>query len=175
MRTSSWLAAILLSAASSAALAERVVILPFNTLNVAPNQQWISKGVQENLAADLGRNGLEPLPYNAQVIVEDNATAVRIARTLNAPYVVRGAVQVVGGDVRLTAQLIDTRTGDTVRTALVTGTTDTLLRLEDQLAGQIRGTPEAQPATAGALPAAAPIIVPQAQPQVIVISQPEPV
>jgi len=179
MKVTAWTIGILAAvAASTSALADqRVMILPFNGLNLGANQQWIGKGVQENLAADLGRNGVDPVPYNTQVIIEDNVTAARIARGQNAPYVIRGSVQVVGNDLRITAQLIDVASGGTLRTGLVTGPADNLLKLEDQLAAQIRGA-DAQPATATAgAPAPAtstPMIISQ-QPQVIVVSQPEPI
>lgn len=174
MNRSSLLAVVCaLSLASSALADDRVLILPFNSLNVPAPQQWIAQAVQENLVADLGRTpGIIPIASGSQVIIEDNATAARLARNANAPYAVRGAAQLVGDDVRLTAQLIDSRTGDTLRTALVTGKAADLLKLEDQLASQIRGT---DTAASTPTPAAAPptIIVPSA-PNVIVVSQPQP-
>src|SRR4051812_6049562 len=95
--------------------AQRVLVIPFSGLNVPESQQWISKGVQENIVADFGRTaGISPVAFAGQVIVEDNATAARIARQASTDLVVRGATQVVGDSVRITAQLIDAKSGDTV-------------------------------------------------------------
>jgi TolB-like protein len=156
-----------------AAESQRVLVVPFAVLNVPESQQWISRGVQENLVADFGRTPtFSPIAFQGQVIVEDNGTAARLAKQASAAYAVRGAAQMVGENVRLTAQLIDAKTGDTVSTASVTGPTSTLLKMEDELSAQLRGVSSAAPAVAVA-PAAAPAAqqVP-VQPQVIVITQP---
>jgi len=182
MKSFSWLLAVAAGAVlSGAALGDdRVLIVPFDVMNVPEAQQWIGRGVQENLVADMGRNGgMDPILFQGQVIVEDNATAARLARNANAPLVIRGAAQMAGGDVRLTAQLIDSKSGDTVRTALVTGPTGDLLKLEDELARQLRSAavPPAPTAPAASAPAtpAVPVMVPVAPSQIIVISQPQPV
>jgi TolB-like protein len=158
-------AAALLVAASMAQGAERVLVLPFSVLNVPESQQWIGKGVQENIVAEFGRSGeFAPVAFQGQVIVEDNATAARLARTAQSPYAVRGAAQAVGDQVRLTAQLIDAKSGDTLRTASVTGQSDNLLKMEDELAAQLRGyaQPAATPNAAPAAPASpAPVVVQQ--------------
>ena len=102
----------------------RVLVIPFNVLNVPEGQQWIGQGVQEMLIADLGRSGnLIPMTFPGQVIVEDNATAIRVAKNAGAAYAIRGSAQVVGNLVRITAQVIDVSNGDIVQTAAVTGAT----------------------------------------------------
>ncbi|HVT79274.1 MAG TPA: hypothetical protein VHM90_01345 [Phycisphaerae bacterium] len=172
------LAAAVLLTATGAARADnaRVLVVPFSVLNVPESQQWIGRGVQENVVADFGRSGdFTPIAFQGQVLVEDNATAARLARNAQSPYAVRGAAQQVGGEIRITAQLIDAKTGDTLRTASVTGPSDNLLKMEDQLAAQLRGVATDPPATAGTATAAAPaapmtpIIIQPSQPQVIVV------
>ena len=54
------------------------------------------------------------------------------AKAASPPLAVRGA-QMVGGNVRLTAQVIDAKSGDTLSTASVTGPVNDLLKLEDDL------------------------------------------
>jgi len=155
----------------------RVLVVPFSALNVPDSHQWISRGIQENLVADFGRAGgtFDPITFQGQLIVEDNATAARLARQASATLAVRGAAQMVGANIRLTAQLIDAKTGDTVNTASVTGPTSDLLKLEDELSAQLRGVSVGNvnptgPAGAGAPPAAPP--GQPAPPQIIVIAQP---
>ena len=154
--------------------AERVLVIPFATLNVPADQQWISKGVEETIVSDLGRaGGLAPVPFEGQIVVEDNATAVRLARQASADLAVRGAAQVVGYHVRLTAQLIDAKTGNTVNTAMATGPVRDLLQLEDQLSAQLRGVPMPATAAGGAAPATMPMdataAVPAQAPQIIIV------
>jgi TolB-like protein len=173
---------------------DRILVIPFNTMNVPANQQWIAQAAQESLVADLGQvKGLIPVTFSGQVIVEDNATAARLARTNNATFAIRGSAQVVGDNIRLTAQLIDAQSGDTLRTALVTGLTADLFKLEDDLTAQICGTtasPIVSPTTVAAVPATTattsssyvgpvvqptPVIVENPAPQVVVVTQPEPI
>jgi TolB-like protein len=133
------------ASAATASSQARVLVIPFLTLNLPSDKQWIGKAVQETLIADLGRaTGYSPIAFPGQIIVEDNATAVRLARELDggaAAYAVRGSAQFVNNEVRLTAQLIDARTGDTLATSIVTGKFDDLLKLEDDLAGQLSAGP----------------------------------
>ena len=80
-RTSLFAALCAFTLATSALADDRVLVLPFNSLNVPAPQQWIAKAVQENLVADLGRTpGVIPISSSSQVIIEDNATAARLAQ-----------------------------------------------------------------------------------------------
>jgi TolB-like protein len=117
----------------------RVLVIPFTTLNVGDNQEWIGRAVQEDIIADFGRtNQFLPVAFQGQIVVEDNATAVSLAHKADATLVIRGSAQMVGPDLRITAQMIDARSGDTVTTASVTGPTADLLKLEDGLSAQLR-------------------------------------
>ena len=132
------------------------MIIPFSVLNVPESQQWIGKGVQENLIADLGRSGAySPLAFQGQVVVEDNAAAVRLAKNANTALVIRGAAQMVGDQVRITAQVIDANSGETIRTASVTGPTGDMLKLEDQLSAQLVRKGDQDPPSAPVLSATA--------------------
>jgi TolB-like protein len=122
----------------------RVMVIPFSTLNVPAEQQWIGKAMQESLMADLGRD-LTAVSFDGQTIIEDNPAAARVAREASVPYAVRGSAQVVNGEVRLTAQMIDAKTGETVGTAIATGPVNDLFKLEDQIAAQLHGGPAAGP------------------------------
>jgi TolB-like protein len=186
----------LLALAATAALGasaradDRILIIPFSAINVPANQLWVAQATQESLIADLGQvKGLIPIAFSGQVIVEDNATAARLARSNDATLAIRGSAQVVGGNIRLTAQLIDAQSGNTLRTALVTGATADLFKLEDDLAAQIRGTSAAATNAVTAVPATttttatyvgpvvtpAPVVIENPTPQVVVVTQPEPV
>jgi TolB-like protein len=117
----------------------RVLVIPFSTLNVADNQLWIGRAVQEDIIADFGRtHQFMPVGFQGEITVEDNATAVSLAHKADANLVIRGAAQMVDQNLRITAQLIDARSGDTVTTASVTGPTSDLLKLEDGLAAQLQ-------------------------------------
>jgi TolB-like protein len=178
MRTSLWTVAAVMALAGAARGDEtRVLVIPFNTLNVPQEQQWMGKGVQEAVVADLGRSGnVTPVSFTGKVIVEDNATAARLARSAQSTLAIRGTVQAVGSDVRLTAQLLDARNGDILRTASAAGPAAELLKLEDELGAQLKTPAEAPVAT---VPATAPAPVAPgapatASPQIIVVMPPAP-
>ncbi len=184
--TRSWRAASLAAAmmmATGAAWADgtRVLVIPFSAINVPESQQWITHGVQESLVADFGRAGVgganySPVAFQGKVVVEDNATAARLAQQASTALVVRGSVQVVGAEVRLTAQLIDAKTENTVSTASATGPATDLLKLEDEVSAQLRGVAGAATAGMAGGTGAAPQTVqpvagvpPVAQPQIVIV------
>ena len=117
----------------------RVLVIPFATLNVPEGEEWIGRGVGEAIVADFGHaRAFSPIAFKGQLLVEDNATAISLAHKANADYVIRGAAQRVDQTLRITAQFIDARNGDTLAAATVTGSAKDLLKLEDDLSSQLR-------------------------------------
>ena len=117
----------------------KVLIIPFATLNVQEGEEWIGRGVEETIVADFGHDrAFSPIAFKGQLLVEDNATAISLAHKANADYVIRGAAQRVDQTLRITAQFIDSRNGDTIAAATVTGSAKDLLKLEDDLSSQLR-------------------------------------
>jgi TolB-like protein/predicted Ser/Thr protein kinase len=64
----------------------------------------------------------------------DPATAGRIGRLLGADYVITGAVQKAGGQVRLSAKRLDAETGAALEAVVVDGDRGKLFALQDRLA-----------------------------------------
>jgi TolB-like protein len=128
--------------------APRVLLFPFSSIHLSNDDAWMTKSVQENLIATLDRSeSFSPTAYAGKLVVEDNQAAARNARQSNFPYAIRGSIQIVDTQVRLTAQLVDSRNGNSLRTAIATGPAADLLKIEDdlsaQLLGQARGGPAA--------------------------------
>jgi len=69
--------------------------------------------------------------------VVDQATAVRLARLLNAHYMVTGIIFDVRGDFRIDARLIDVETSQVIRTQRVRGRLDNIFELVTQLSTQL--------------------------------------
>ena len=117
----------------------KVLVIPFVTLNVPEGEEWIGRGVEESIVADFGHaRAFSPIAFKGQLLVEDNASAIALAHKANADYVIRGAAQRMDQTLRITAQFIDARNGDTLAAATVTGSAKDLLKLEDDLATQLR-------------------------------------
>ncbi len=128
---------VILAAAGVAQAKDRVLVVPF-TIDASEPQSWMAKGVQENIAATLDRTSdVSGVASRGNAAVKDNAAAASLARAAQSSYAVRGVARTDGDAVTLMADLIDARTGDTVRSAAIMGSTSGLLKLEDQLAAQL--------------------------------------
>ena len=89
------------------------MVLPFTNMGSDPKQQYFSDGITEELTGALGQNAA------LHVIAWDTASKYRgstqsatdIGRALNVADVVHGSVEREGGEVRISAELVDARTG----------------------------------------------------------------
>ena len=153
--------------------AERVLVLPFTALHLSEEDAWISKSVVENVIATLDQSGTYATTLSAsKVVIEDNQMAARNARQSNFPYALRGSIQVVDSQVRITALLIDSRNAQSVRTAIATGPVADLLKVEDDLTGQLLGrAPASGPIAAATAAAATVAAAPAAQPPIQIYIQ----
>ena len=91
-----------------------VAILPFTNMSGDPEQQYFSDGITEDIITDLSRfHALFVIARNSSFQYRDKAIDVkRVGRELGVQYVVEGSVRRVGSRVRITAQLIDAKTGN---------------------------------------------------------------
>ena len=104
----------------------RVAILPFVNLSQAPADEWLGVGIAETVAAELSRApGLTVVRH----VGEGDATAPE--------WVVRGAYQRIGEQIRITATLIGGAAGAPRHTGTVDGPIDELFALQDAIAAEI--------------------------------------
>ena len=78
-----------------------------------PGQDYFSDGITEDLITDLSRiSGLLVIARNSTFTYKGTPTNVQqIARELGASHVLEGSVRRAGNRIRVSAQLIDGRTG----------------------------------------------------------------
>jgi adenylate cyclase len=90
-----------------------VAVLPFANLSGAPEQEYFSDGVTTDIITRLSKHRwLDVVARNTSFGFRGKSIDVRELRTiLNVDYVVEGSVQRGGDRVRVSVQLIDTRTG----------------------------------------------------------------
>ncbi|HVS72807.1 MAG TPA: hypothetical protein VHQ47_16240 [Phycisphaerae bacterium] len=147
----------------------RVLVFPLRPIHLTQDTDWVPKSVNENVVDALDRSEqYVAIPYGGELVVQDNNQAARNARQSNFPLAVRGTIQVVDTQVRLTAQLVDAHDGSAVRTAMATGAMSDLLKVEDDLAAQLLG--EKSATTGNASTASAPATNP-AQPPIQIVIQ----
>jgi len=95
----------------------RVTVDVFTNVTSEPVDAWIGMGIAESLAADLG--------------------ATSIGLEINTRWQVRGVYQRLGTQIRITAELVERATEQTVDVAKVDGNLSDLFTLEDELADQL--------------------------------------
>jgi TolB-like protein/class 3 adenylate cyclase/Tfp pilus assembly protein PilF len=116
-----------------------IVVLPFENLSSDPEQEYFCDGLTSDLTTDLSRFG------NLFVIAANTAFSYkgqhpsheRIRRELAVDYMVEGSVQRSGANVRINAQLIDTRTGRHLWADRYKATLEELFDVQDEVCRKI--------------------------------------
>ena len=91
-----------------------IAILPFDNMSGDPEQEYFSDGITEDIITALAKNRwLSVTARNSTFAYKGRSPDVRrVAEDLGAAYVVEGSVRKSGKRVRITAQLIDARSGN---------------------------------------------------------------
>lgn len=90
-----------------------VCVLPFQNMSGDAEQEYFSDGISEDITTDLSKiSALEVIARNTAFTFKGRSVNVcEIARELGVTHVLEGSVRKVGNRVRITAQLIDGRSG----------------------------------------------------------------
>ena len=90
-----------------------VCVLPFQNMSGDPEQEYFSDGISEDITTDLSRiSALEVIARNTAFQFKGQSVDVcDVARKLGVTHVLEGSVRKVADRVRITAQLIDGRSG----------------------------------------------------------------
>jgi adenylate cyclase len=93
-----------------------ICVLPFSNMSGDAEQEYFSDGISEDITTDLSKlSALSVTARNSAFMFKERAVDVcEVARKLGVSHVLEGSVRKAGGRVRITAQLIDGRTGDHV-------------------------------------------------------------
>ena len=122
--------------------ARSVAVVPFSNISRDAADDWIGDGIAETVAADLeslgnmvviGREAVASALGAGALASPDAAAATRLGRDLGAGWVVTGGYQRVGQRLRITARLVDVRTGVVAETLIADGTLDEIFALQDRI------------------------------------------
>ncbi len=93
-----------------------VAVLYFENLSGAKEDEYFRDGMTEDITTELAKIGtLQVFPRAAVLAFRDKpATGPEVGQQLHASYVLGGSVRRAGNRLRITAQLVETRTGHTV-------------------------------------------------------------
>jgi TolB-like protein/DNA-binding SARP family transcriptional activator/Flp pilus assembly protein TadD len=128
-----------------------IAVLPFLNLSGDPRQQYFIDGIAEDLITELSRfRTLTMLPRNASFQYRGGSLdVVRIGRELAANYLVEGSVRLIAGGVRVSAQLVDASTGNSLWTEDYDRTAPGILTVQDEVVRAIATTLGCRIAAAG--------------------------
>src|SRR5262249_46452015 len=90
-----------------------IAVLPFTNMSGDPGQEYFSDGITEDIITELSRfRSLFVIARNSSFAYKGRSPDLReVGRQLGSRYVAEGSVRRAGDRVRVTAQLIDTRSG----------------------------------------------------------------
>lgn len=90
-----------------------LVVLPFDTIGGDQDQAYLADGMTEDLTTELARiPGLFVASRNAAFSYKGkSAPPAQVAKDLNVVFILEGSIRRIGDDMRINAQLIDSRSG----------------------------------------------------------------
>lgn len=121
-----------------------IAVLPFSNMSGDPEQEYFADGITEDIITALSNiRTFAVLARNSTFVFKGQPVdARRLGNDLNVNYMIEGSVRRAGNRVRVTAQLIDTRTGDHLWAGRYDGTLDDIFDLQDRITSTIVGTIE---------------------------------
>src|SRR5262249_22601497 len=117
---------------------------PFSDMSGEANQQYFSDGITEDIITELARyRSLLVASRNASFQFRGAAVDIEaVRRRLNVRYVVEGSVRRAGPRLRITAQLIDTQSGNHLWAERYDRALDDIFAVQDEVARTIATTIE---------------------------------
>ncbi|MEO6394738.1 MAG: adenylate/guanylate cyclase domain-containing protein [Devosia sp.] len=127
------------AAQSSASSRPSVVVLPFDNMSGEADQGYFADAVVEEITATLSRiRDFFVIARNSAFAYKGRSVDVRqVGRELGVRYAVEGSVRRVGERVRITAQLVETETGNHIWSTKVDGGVGDLFDLQDKVAAEV--------------------------------------
>src|SRR6185295_17198217 len=117
-------------------------VLPFTNMSSDPAQEYFSDGLTEDILTELARfRELNVLARNITFQYKGaSADIIAIGKKLGAQYILEGSVRKSGNLVRITAQLIDARSGGHVWAEKYDRSLSDIFAVQDEITGKIVGT-----------------------------------
>jgi adenylate cyclase len=118
-----------------------IAVLPFTNMSGDPEQEYFSDGLTEDIVTELGRfRNLLVVARNSSFTFKGQAVDVKeIGRKLGARYVVEGSVRRAGNRIRITAQLLESATGNHLWAERYDREMEDIFAVQDELVRAISG------------------------------------
>jgi len=118
-----------------------IAVMAFENVSDDPEQEYFSDGISEELLNTLAQiPELKVISRGSAFSFKDkNVDTPTIAKQLNVAYVLEGSVRKMGNRVRITAQLIDARSGFHLWSETYDRELENIFVLQDEISGAILG------------------------------------
>ncbi len=118
-----------------------IAVLPFTNLSSNPDQQYFADGISEDIITALTRfKSLFIVSHNSTFRYRGDVDASEAGRALDAKFVVVGSVRRSGANLRITAQLCETKSVKQVWAETYNVPETDLFKIQDELVQTIVGT-----------------------------------
>lgn len=119
-----------------------IAVLPFANMSNDPEQDYLADGMSEDLITGLAKfKDLFVVSRNASFAYRDrNVDPRSVGRELGVTYCLEGSVRKLGPRIRITGQLISTRSGEHVWADRQDCSLDDLFDVQDEIVGSIVST-----------------------------------
>ena len=119
-----------------------IAVLPFESIGNDPKWDRFADGITEDIVTDLAHSkDLFVVSRNSTEVYRGKPADVRnVGRDLGVRYVLEGSIQPNGDQIRVTAQLIDTRTGGHVWSNRYDRPATDLFDVQNDVTGKIAAT-----------------------------------
>lgn len=116
-----------------------IAVLPFVNLSDDPEQEYFSDGLTEDLITDLSKvSGLFVIARNSVFTYKGKTVRVdKVGQDLGVRYIVEGSVRKVKDRVRITAQLVDSKTGGHIWAERYDRDLEDIFSLQDEVTQKI--------------------------------------
>lgn len=116
-----------------------IAVLPFTNMSGDPEQEYFSDGITEDIITALSRiSGLLVVARNSTMVYKGESVDVQqVGQELGVHYVLEGSVRKAGNRIRVTAQLIDARTGHHQWADRYDRELDDIFAVQDEIARRI--------------------------------------
>ncbi|HSR71802.1 MAG TPA: tetratricopeptide repeat protein [Kiloniellales bacterium] len=116
-----------------------IAVLPFANMSADPEQEFFADGMTEDIITALSKiSGLLVIARNSTFTYKGKAVDVRrVAHELDVHYVLEGSVRKSGNKVRITTQVVDSKTGDHLWGARFDRDLDDLFAVQDEITANI--------------------------------------
>jgi adenylate cyclase len=116
-----------------------ICVLPFANISDDPQQEYFSDSISEDIIIDLSKiSALNVIARNTSFQFKGkNVDVTQVARQLKASHILEGGVRKAGGRVRITAQLIDSGSGNHIWAELYDRDLNDIFALQDEISQAI--------------------------------------